>query len=54
MFVAPISMVYIFLNIFFARVHVCPKVSDFNSRNQFLSAKLLKNGYRYHEIHKAL
>ena len=29
------------------------KVIDFNKRNLFLTAKLLKQGYRYHKIRKA-
>ena len=28
-------------------------VSDFNNRNNFLTAKLLKQGYRYHKLCKA-
>ena len=34
----------------FARVssHVC----DFNTRNKVLTAKLLKQGYRYHKLSK--
>ena len=28
-------------------------VSDFNNRNQFLTAKLSKQGYRYHKIRNA-
>ena len=28
-------------------------VTDFNNRNKFLTAKLLKQGYRYHELCKA-
>ena len=35
----------------FARV--CSNVDDFNNRNLFLTAKLLKQGYRYHEIREA-
>ena len=27
-------------------------VADFNTRNQILTAKLLKQGYRYHKLHK--
>ena len=34
----------------FARV--CSNVDDFNNRNLFLTAKLLKQGYRYHKIRK--
>ena len=35
----------------FARV--CSNVDDFNNRNLFLTAKLLKQGYRYHKLRKA-
>ena len=28
-------------------------VTDFNNRNKLLTAKLLKQGYRYHKLHKA-
>ena len=31
---------------------VCSNVVDFNSRNLFLTAELLKHGYRYHKIRK--
>ena len=40
--------VYISQLIRFARA--CSNVDDFNSRNLFLKAKLLKQGYRYHKI----
>ena len=43
--------VYISQLIRFARV--CSNVDDFNNRNLFLTAKLLKQGYRYHNIRKA-
>ena len=43
--------VYISQLICFARV--CSYVDDFNNRNLFLTAKLLKQGYRYHKIRKA-
>ena len=43
MFLALLPMVYIFLSLFvFARV--CSNVDDFNNRNLFLTAKLLKQG----------
>ena len=35
----------------FARVR--SNVDGFNNRNLFLTAKLLKQGYRYHKIRKA-
>ena len=35
----------------FARV--CSNDDDFNNRTLFLTAKLLKQGYRYHKIRKA-
>ena len=43
--------VYISQLIRFARV--CSNDDDFNSGNLFLTAKLLKHGYRYHKIRKA-
>ena len=44
--------VYISQLIRFARV--CSHVDDFNTRNKCLNAKLLKQGYRYHKLRKAL
>ena len=48
--------IYAFLNQFsiyqlirFARVS--SHVADFNTRNKILTAKLLKQGYRYHKLH---
>ena len=43
--------VYISQFIRFARV--CSHVDDFNTRNKCLTAKLLKQGYRYHKLRKA-
>ena len=48
---SPSYGVYISQLIRFARV--CSNVVDFNNRNLFLTAKLLKQGYRYHKIRKA-
>ena len=48
---SPSYGVYISQLICFARV--CSNVNDFNNRNLFLTAKLLKQGYRYHKIRKA-
>ena len=48
---SPVYGVYISQLIRFARV--CSNVDDFNNRNLFLTAKLLKQGYRYHKIRKA-
>ena len=48
---SPSYGVYISKLIRFARV--CSNVDDFNNRNLFLTAKLLKQGYRYHRIRKA-
>ena len=48
---SPSYGVYISQLIRFARV--CSNVDDFNNRNLFLTAKLLKQGYRYHQIRKA-
>ena len=44
---APSYGVYISQLIRSARV--CLNVSDFNNRNQLLTAKLLKQGYRYNK-----
>ena len=43
--------VYISQLIRFARVF--SHVDDFNTRNKVLTAKLLRQGYRYHKIRKA-
>ena len=43
--------VYISQLIRFARAS--SHVTDFNNRNNFLTAKLLKQGYRYHKLRKA-
>ena len=48
---SPSYAVYISQLIRFVRV--CSNVDDFNNRNLFLTAKLLKQGYRYHKIRKA-
>ena len=48
---SPSYGVYISQLIRFARV--CSNVDDFNNRNLFLTAKLLKQGYRYHKIQNA-
>ena len=45
---SPSYGVYISQLIRFATV--CSNVDDFNNRNLFLTAKLLKQGYRYHKI----
>ena len=42
--------VYISQLIRFARF--CNHVADFNARNKWLTAKLLKQGYRYHKLRK--
>ena len=48
---SPSNGVYISQLIRFARV--CSSVDDFNNRNLFLTAKLLKQGYRSNKIRKA-
>ena len=48
---SPSYGVYISQLIRLARV--CSNVDDFNNINLFLTAKLLKQGYRYHKIRKA-
>ena len=34
-------------------ITVCSHVDDFNTRNECSTAKLLKQGYRYHKLRKA-
>ena len=48
---SPFYDVYISQLIRFARV--CSNVDDPNNRNLFLTAKLLKQGYKYHKVRKA-
>ena len=48
---SPSYAVYISQLIRFSRV--CSNVDDFNNRNLFLTAKLLKQDYRYHKLRKA-
>ena len=43
--------IYISQLIIFARV--CSHVDDLNTRNKYLTAKLLKQGYRYHKLRKS-
>ena len=47
---SPSYGVYISQLIRFARAS--SHVTDFNNRNKFLTAKLLKQGYRYHKLRK--
>ena len=47
----PSYRVYTFQLIRFARV--CSHVEEFNTRNKCLTAKLLKQGYRYYKLRKA-
>ena len=49
---SPCYGVYISQLIRFARV--CSLVDDFNNRNLFLTAKLLKQGYRYYLTRKSV
>ena len=52
MFLIRHPMVFIFFNLF--DLLECPVfIFDFNTRNKDLTAKLLKQGYRYHKIRKA-
>ena len=52
MFHHPSYGVYISQQIRFARV--CSHEVDFNVRNKYLTAKLLKQGYWYHKPRKAI
>ena len=49
---SPSYVVYISQLIRFARV--CSHADDFNNRNLFLTAKLLKQGYTYHKNSKSI
>ena len=51
MSLAPLPMVYIFLSLFVLLEYV---VDVFNNRNLFLTAELLKQGYRYYNRHSEL
>ena len=51
MFLASLSMVLTFRRIFVLQEYV--DISDFNNRNQLLTAKLLKQGYQHHYYRKA-
>ena len=46
-------MMYIYLNLRIRFARVSSHVTDFNNRNKFLTAKLLKQGYRYYKLPKA-
>ena len=50
----PLSPSYVvYISQFILFVRVCSNVDDFNNRNLFLTAKLLKQYYRYHKVRKA-
>ena len=54
MFLAPPPPSYgVYISQLIRFASVCSNVNDFNKRNLFLTAKLLKQGYRYHKIRKA-
>ena len=44
-------MAFTYLNLFVLREFLV-SVLDFNMRNRFLTAKLLKQGYQYHKLRK--
>ena len=43
----------VYISQLFRFARVCSNVDDFNNRNLFLTAKSLKQGYRYHKNRKA-
>ena len=50
----PCSLSYgVYISQLIRFVRVCSNVDDFNNRNSFLTAKLLKQGFRYYKIRKA-
>ena len=42
----------VYISQLFRFARVCSNIDDFNNRNLFLIAKLLKQGYRYHKSEK--
>ena len=46
-------MEFTYLNLFFLREFLVMFLIFFYNRNRFLTAKLLKQGYRYHKLRKA-
>ena len=42
----------VYISQLFGSARVCSHVDDFNTRNKCLTAKLLKQGYRYHKLRK--
>ena len=46
-------MVYIYISQLIRFARASSHVTDFNNSNKFLTAKLLKQGYRYHKLRKA-
>ena len=51
MFLAPLP-IDVYRSQFLRFARVCSNVDNLNNRNLFLTAKLLKQGYRYHKIRK--
>ena len=43
----------VYISHFFRFARASSHVTDFNNNNKFLTAKLLKHGYRYHKLPKA-
>ena len=43
----------VLLTEYISLARVCSHVDDFNTRNKWLAAKLLKQCYRYHKLRKA-
>ena len=52
MFLAPLPIVYIFLSLFVLQEYVLMLMTS-STESNFLTAKLLKQGYRYHKFRKA-
>ena len=48
----PRATFYSFFITAYSVASVSSHVADFNTRNQILTAKLLKQGYRYHKLRK--
>ena len=46
-------MMYTFCSLFVLHEYVLYNLSDYNNRNQFLTAEILHQGYQYHKLYKA-
>ena len=45
--------IYIYISQLIRLARASSHITDFNNRNKILTAKLIKQGYRYHKLRKA-